>query len=130
MQGLAADPSDAVDSSVAAVAALRQKGIQPDVAVVTHTGCSRRDHDSIRAGDQNRGYLASSTVKGNGFRDGNSAEAAWIQRVDLTACGGLGNCARPCLARCRAAPRVGIIAHTRNPRPPCLPAHHGRATYT
>jgi hypothetical protein len=65
---------------------------------------------------QNRGDLAAAAVKRDRLRDGHRAEAAGVECVDLAARRGLGNRARPGLARRRATARVGVVTPRRTPR--------------
>ena len=48
-------------------------------------------------------------------------EAAWIQAIDLAASSRLRDGAGKCLARCRAATRIRVIAYAGNPCPRRLP---------
>src|SRR5262249_3083554 len=60
---------------------------------------------------------------------GHRAEAARIEHVDLAARGGLRDRAREGLARCRAAARIGVVAHARDPRAGRLGVRRDRAQH-
>src|SRR5262249_43481980 len=94
--------------------------IDPYIAQDYPVACPSVDNDTVRASDQDRGHLASTTVNGDSFGDGDGAIARRIKGINLAACSGLGNCSGKGLAGGGAAAGVGIVADAGNPGPRCL----------
>src|SRR5260221_8619182 len=84
------------------------------------------DYDSVSAAHKHGSDLASAAVNGDGFGDGDCAEPAWIQSVNLSARGGLRDGAGESLTGSCAAARVGIVSHTRYPGAAGLCLQHRR----
>src|SRR4029078_11479443 len=94
-----------------------EAGAEPlDVEAAQHDGVGREgvDDDAVRPRAQHAG-LEAFRADGDRLRDGDGAEAARIEDVDLAARGGLRDRAGERLARRGAAARVRIVADAGNP---------------
>jgi hypothetical protein len=87
-------------------------------------GCPGTDDDTVRSRHQHARF---DVIGANGDRlgDGNRAEAAGIEHVDLAARGGLGNRARESLAWRRAAARICVVTDAGDPGSGRLRVRHG-----
>jgi hypothetical protein len=59
--------------------------------------------------------LSSAAIESESFGNRDRAEPAWIQSVNFTARGGLGNSASPGFAGCCAATGVRVVSYSRDP---------------
>src|SRR6266511_252989 len=83
--------------------------------------------DAGRQRCENRAITRAPTtaIDRNGLCDSYCAEAARVERADLAVLSGLGDRASICLARGRAAARVGVIANAGHPCAGGLCLSHG-----